>query len=105
MIVDAALAIVRSEGLDALSMRRVATTLDTAAGSLYVYVNGREGLVQTVFDRIIATVDLEKPSATRWRKQLESLLRRVRQALVEHPGIAAVAMIDPPRTPAVLRLL
>jgi AcrR family transcriptional regulator len=104
-IVDAALAILKSEGLDALSMRRVATALDTGAGSLYVYVTGREGLLEAVFDRIVATVELEDPDPSRWRAQLHSLVKRLRDALVTYPGIAAATMVDPPRTEVAMRLL
>src|SRR5580704_7391894 len=60
-IVDAALAILRAEGLEAVSMRRVAAALDTGAGSLYVYVAGRDGLLEAMFDRIVAAVKLETP--------------------------------------------
>jgi AcrR family transcriptional regulator len=104
-IVGAALAILESEGLEAVSMRRVAAALDTGAGSLYVYVAGREGLLEAMFDRIIATIELEGPDPSRWRAQLHSLLERLRDALVAHPGIAAATMIDPPRTEVVLGLL
>jgi len=40
-VVDAALAILESEGLEAVTMRRVAAALDTGAASLYIYVSGR----------------------------------------------------------------
>jgi AcrR family transcriptional regulator len=104
-IVDAALAILRSEGLAALTMRRVAAALDTGAGSLYVYVAGREGLLTAVFDRIIATVELQAPDPSRWRVQLHTLLARIRNTLVSYPGIAAAIMVDPPQTEASLDLL
>jgi AcrR family transcriptional regulator len=104
-IVDAALAILKSQGLEAVSMRRVAAALDTGAGSLYVYVAGREGLLEAMFDRIVATIELETPDPSRWRAQLHSLLTRMRDALVAHPGIAATAMVDPPRTEAALTVL
>ncbi|HEX4017174.1 MAG TPA: TetR/AcrR family transcriptional regulator [Frankiaceae bacterium] len=104
-IVEAALAILESEGLESLSMRRVAAALDTGAGSLYVYVEGREGLLEAVFDRIVATIKLEKPDAKRWRAQIHSLLTRSRDALVAHPGMAAATMVDPPRTEVSLRML
>jgi AcrR family transcriptional regulator len=104
-IVDAALAILKSEGLEALSMRRVAAALDTGAGSLYVYVAGRESLLEALFDRIIVTIELEVPDSSRWRIQLHSLLTRMRDALVSYPGIAAVSMVDPPRTEGAMRLL
>src|SRR4051794_14333618 len=43
-IVAAALDIARTEGVEALSMRRVAQALDTGAASLYVYVADRREL-------------------------------------------------------------
>ncbi len=103
-VVDAALAILKSEGLEAVTMRRVAAALDTGAASLYVYVSGREGLLQAMQDRITAGIELECPDPARWRAQLHSLLDRMHRALAAHPGIAATAMADPPTTEAALRL-
>ena len=103
-VVDAALAILKSEGLDAVTMRRVAAALDTGAASLYVYVSGREGLLQAMLDRVTATIELEPPDPARWRAQLHSLLQRIREALVAHPGMAALTLADPPTTEAVLLL-
>lgn len=104
-VVDAALTILKSEGLEAVTMRRVAAALDTGAASLYVYVSGREGLLQAMQDRVIATIELEAPDPSRWRAQLHSLLVRMQRALVAHPGIAATAMAEPPTTEATLHLL
>jgi AcrR family transcriptional regulator len=104
-IIDAALAILTAEGLEAVSMRRVAAALDTGAGSLYVYVHGRNGLLAAMFDRIVAAVQLEAPDPSRWRAQLHSLLERLRAELVAHPGMAAATMVDPPRTDVAMRLL
>ena len=85
-------------------MRRVAAALDTGAASLYVYVSGREGLLQAMLDRVTATVELEPPDPARWRAQLHSLLRRLHQALVAHPGMAALTLADPPTSETVLLL-
>jgi AcrR family transcriptional regulator len=103
-IVYAALGILQSNGLEAVTMRRVAAALDTGAASLYVYVSGREGLLQAMLDRVTATIELEAPDSSRWRAQLHALLSRMRQALVEHPGIAAMTLAEPPTTESVLRL-
>jgi AcrR family transcriptional regulator len=103
-VVDAALAILQSDGLEAVTMRRVASALDTGAASLYVYVSGREGLLQAMLDRVTATIELEVPDPSRWRAQLHSLLRRIHQALVTHPGMATLTLEDPPTTDVVLRL-
>jgi AcrR family transcriptional regulator len=104
-VVDAALAILQSEGLAAVTMRRVAATLDTGAASLYVYVAGREGLLRAMQDRVFAAVELDAPDPARWRAQLHALLTRMRQALIAHPGIAATAMAEPPATEATLLVL
>jgi AcrR family transcriptional regulator len=103
-VVDAGLAILKADGLPAVTMRRVAAALDTGAASLYVYVSGREGLMQAMLDRVTATIELEAPDPSRWRAQLHSLLQRMHQALVAHPGIAAMTLEDPPTTEVVLRL-
>jgi AcrR family transcriptional regulator len=104
-VVDAALAILKSEGLEAVTMRRVGAALDTGAASLYVYVAGREGLLLAMQDRVFATVELEAPDPARWRTQLHVLLARMHRALVTHPGIAATAMAEPPKTEAALLLV
>jgi AcrR family transcriptional regulator len=103
-VVDAALAILQSDGLEAVTMRRVAAALDTGAASLYVYVSGRDGLLQAMLDRVTAAIELETPDPSRWRAQVHSLLQRMHQALVAHPGMAALTLEDPPTTEVVLRL-
>ena len=103
-IVDAALAVLKSEGLAAVTMRRVGTALDTGAASLYVYVSGREGLLQAMLDRVLSGVRLQTPDPSRWREQLHALLLRMHQALIDHPGIAATTLADPPPTQVLLRL-
>jgi AcrR family transcriptional regulator len=103
-VVDAALAILKADGLEAVTMRRVAAALDTGAASLYVYVPGREGLLQAMLDRVIATIPLEAPDPARWRVQLHDVLLRMRGALVAHPGIAAATLADPLPTEALLLL-
>ncbi len=98
------MAILQSDGLEAVTMRGVAAALDTAAASLYVYVSGRQGLLLAMLDRVIATIELEEPDPSRWRAQLHALLGRMHQVLVTHPGIAAMTLVDPPTTEAVLLL-
>jgi AcrR family transcriptional regulator len=104
-IVDAALAILQSEGLDAVSMRRVAAALDTGAASLYVYVDGRDGLLHAMEERINATIAIEPPDPAHWREQLHALLARMYQTLAAHPGFASLSMADPFPTGTALRLL
>ena len=101
-IVDAALAILKSEGLPAVTMRHVAAALDTGAASLYVYVANREDLRAQMLDRVTAIVELEPPDSARWREQMHTLLGRMRASFLAYPGTAALALADPPVTGAVL---
>jgi AcrR family transcriptional regulator len=101
-VVDAALTILQAEGVEAVTMRRVARALDTGAASLYVYVPNREGLLVAMLDRVTGSIELEEPDPSCWRAQLHSLLLRLYQALTAHPGIAALTVGDPPTTETVL---
>ncbi len=99
-VVDAALEVCRAEGLDAVTMRRVAAELDTGAASLYVYVRNREELVGAMGDRVAASIELESPDPARWREQLHRLLGRMLDSLQAHPGLAASTLADMPSTDA-----
>ena len=100
-IVDAALAITQAEGLDAVTMRRIASELDTGAASLYVYVANRSELLQAMIDRVMGTVPLFTPDPSRWREQVYQMMRAVRDALESHPGLSA-ALHEPQATDNVL---
>lgn len=68
-VVAAAVALADEGGLDALSMRRVASALNVGAMSLYTYVPGRTELIDLMIDRVYAEMDL--PGAgTQWRPAL-----------------------------------
>jgi AcrR family transcriptional regulator len=96
-IVDAGLAIVRDQGIDALTMRRLAQALDTGPASLYVYVANRDELWELLFDAAIAAVETEPTDPARWREQLHALAARaVRVMALEYPGIARLAMTHIP---------
>ena len=92
-IVAAALDIARTEGVEALSMRRVAQALDTGPASLYVYVADRGELHELLFDAAIGTIEIEPVDPARWREQLKELARRMVKMMAEDfPGIAILAM-------------
>ncbi|MGZ6674498.1 MAG: TetR/AcrR family transcriptional regulator [Solirubrobacteraceae bacterium] len=92
-IVDAALAIVAEEGIDALTMRRLAQALDTGPASLYVYVANRDELWDLVFDAAVGSIETEPTDPARWREQLHALAgRMVHMMVIEYPGMARLAM-------------
>ncbi|MES1193768.1 MAG: TetR/AcrR family transcriptional regulator [Solirubrobacterales bacterium] len=104
-IIDAGLEILRTEGIDALSMRRVAQALDTGPASLYVYVANREELHALLFDAAIGTITVEETDPERWREQLQDLILRMATMMVEDfPGIAIMGMAAIPTGDNALRV-
>jgi AcrR family transcriptional regulator len=97
-IVEAALALTRSEGLAAVTMRRVAAELDTGAASLYVYVRNRDELLIAMLDRATSTIALVEPDPEHWRAQIQNLLGNSLEALASYPGLAGALPIEPPTT-------
>jgi AcrR family transcriptional regulator len=103
-ILDVAMRILRAEGLDAVTMRRLASELDTGAASLYVYISGRDELRSAMLDRLAGEIELERPDPAHWRQQVHRLLLRMLESMHVHPGIAMVAVGDPPTTERVMLL-
>ncbi len=97
-IIDAALAILDDEGLGKVTMRRIATALDTGAASLYVYVRNTEDLHAQLLDALVGRI---KPSARTgtWRERLHGLLVSYVEVLFAHPEIAQMAMTTHPSGP------
>lgn len=95
-IVDAALAITKAEGFEAVTMRRVAAELDTGAASLYVYVRNRDELLQAMFDRAFDPMALVEPDPKRWREQVHHLLGTFLKTLGDYPGLAGSLPVGPP---------
>jgi AcrR family transcriptional regulator len=95
-ILDTALRILRNEGLDAVTMRRLASELDTGPASLYVYIRNRDDLLNALFDRVGGMVQVEEPDPERWREQLHRLVDNLLKVLEEHRGIARMAVANVP---------
>lgn len=87
-VVTAALQVIDTEGVEALSMRRVAQELGTGAASLYAHVSGREELIGLVLDRVLAEVTCPEPDPERWQEQIKDVLRHTRRVLVAHNDLA-----------------
>jgi AcrR family transcriptional regulator len=98
-IVEAGLAVADRQGLDAVSMRRVAEELDTGASALYVYVRNRDDLLEAMFDQAMAGVAGAEPPAGDWRARLTWLLLASIAAAGGHGGLARVALTTVPAGP------
>ncbi|MEU9116979.1 TetR/AcrR family transcriptional regulator C-terminal domain-containing protein [Streptomyces sp. NPDC048483] len=87
-IVQAAIVIADSEGLSALSMRRVAADLDSGTASLYRYVDSRDELLDLMIDDIHGEGG-PPPLSGDWRTDLTGVARDVRATLLRHPWLGS----------------
>lgn len=98
-IVDAALEIVDTEGLEALSMRGVAQRLDTGAATLYAHVQNKDELLELVLDRVNGEVRLPPPDPARWHEQLRDSARQIRDIYAAHNDLAKASFGKVPTLP------
>jgi DNA-binding transcriptional regulator YhcF (GntR family) len=96
-IVAAALAIADSEGLAAVSMRRVAHELGVATMSLYRYVPGKDDLVMLIADAAFAEDKLPATPPYGWRARLEVVARLQWKIYHKHPWLAGAMSITRPQ--------
>ena len=82
-----AMRIADADGLDALSMRRLATELDVGTMTLYHYVRTKDELLTLVNDAVMGEVVVPShmPIPKDWRAALTLIATRTRAAFVKHP--------------------
>jgi AcrR family transcriptional regulator len=93
-IVDRAIEIADAEGLEAVSMRRVASDLGVGTMSLYRYIPGKAELLDLMLDRVIETHPQEELPSD-WRAAIEALGRGFWRLYVDHPWLPFVDQTRP----------
>lgn len=96
-IVRAAVAIADTDGLSALSMRRVATELGVATMSLYRYVPGKDELVFFMIDHAIGDEQFPATPPDGWRARLEYSARQLWQLFHRHRWLAPALSVTRPQ--------
>jgi AcrR family transcriptional regulator len=86
-VVAAAVDLADAHGLDAVSMRTVATRLGTGAMSLYSYVPDKEALVAAMVEHVSGEQRLPDAPSGDWRADLSALAREQRALLHRHPWV------------------
>lgn len=105
-IVDTAVGIMRAEGLQRVTMRRLAQELDTGPASLYVYVANTAELHAAILETLLGEVDLcAVGTEGDWQSRLAGLLVSYTEVLFAHPSLAHSALIARPCGPNYLALL
>jgi AcrR family transcriptional regulator len=103
-ITAAAVNIADREGLDAVSMRRVAAALGTGAASLYRYVETRDDLLDLMTDAAAGEYSLPEPSGD-WLADLAAIGEQSRAIMRHHPWLAGLITTRPVIGPNGIALL
>ena len=103
-IVQAGLRIVQADGIDAVSMRRVAAEFDTGPSSLYAHVTNKDELLQLMFDEMCALVPIPSLAPGRWKEQIKELAGATYRAMLEHNDLARAALATIPTGPNAMRM-
>jgi AcrR family transcriptional regulator len=93
-ITAAAVSVADREGLDAVSMRRVAAELGTGAASLYRYVETREELLDLMTDAMGGEYSLPPPSED-WLADLVTIGEQSLAIMRRHPWLVTLAITRP----------
>ncbi|MEU6643723.1 TetR/AcrR family transcriptional regulator C-terminal domain-containing protein [Saccharomonospora sp. NPDC046836] len=95
-VVRAGIAVADAEGLDALSMRRVAAELGAGAMSLYRHVAGKHELVLLMARAVFRELPLPDQSPEGWRARLELVCRIQWELFRRHPWLASLISVTRP---------
>ena len=95
-VLEAAIALARRDGLEALSMRKLADVLGAGAMSLYHYVPNKERLLDEMVDVVFAEIEVP-PAADDWKSAMRTRAISTREVLNRHRW--AVGLMESRRTP------
>jgi len=103
VLVREALALLDSEGLDALTMRNLADRLGVVPNALYRHVKDKDDLLDGVLDEAVASVPLP-PGHLGWDDGLVAMATAIRATMLEHPAITSLVVSRPSLGPASLAI-
>ncbi|MEN3285225.1 MAG: hypothetical protein V7607_6365 [Solirubrobacteraceae bacterium] len=86
-VLAGARAALASDGIEALSMRRLAQRLGVAPNALYSHVAGRNDLIDALLDDTLEKVRAPDPGRGNWRAGIETIMRRTYAVLLAHPDL------------------
>jgi AcrR family transcriptional regulator len=96
-IAEAALDLVDADGVDGLTMRKLAQRLGVSAMALYTYFPDREAVLEAVTQLVLTEVEIPAEDLD-WRETIRHLMRSIRRVGLRHPNAAPLINRFPPRT-------
>lgn len=86
-VLEAARALLAEEGLEALTMRRLAQRLDVRPNALYSHVATKADLVEALLDGVLAQVHAPAPDTPDWQAGLHELMASTHEVLLANPDL------------------
>ena len=102
-VIDGALELVDGEGLEALTMPRLARHLGTGVMTLYGHVANKADLVDALAERVLSELEVVDGQRPDWDGALASHMRCLRRVILRHPALGAVLATRRVATPSVFR--
>jgi len=91
-LVASAIAIADAEGLDAVTIRRLAADHGVTPMALYWHVKDKDELLDAIAEHLFATMVLPEPSSRPWTDQLREIFAAFLVSVRPHPEVAGLAM-------------
>ncbi|ALO07321.1 Transcriptional regulator, TetR family [Streptomyces venezuelae] len=104
-VVDAAVRIADADGIDGVSMRRVAAELGCGTMSLYNYVPRKEDLYELMVDAVSGEYELPEEPSGDWRADMTAIAHQSRAIMYRHPWLPRVMTTAYGFSPNALRFL
>jgi AcrR family transcriptional regulator len=101
-IVAAATSLADAEGLDAVTMRRLAGELGVVPMTLYTYVPGKAELLDLLLDAAYQRMVRTDTSGQPWRRRVAEVAAENRALFEAHPWAAVVTAARPPLGPGLM---
>jgi len=94
-VVDAAIEILDREGVDAVTIRRVAEACGLSPMGVYRHVRDKDDLLDRAVDAVVGPGLADLHASGSWDQQVADLFRHLRRLLLEHPGVAVLCVLRP----------
>jgi AcrR family transcriptional regulator len=101
-IVASATALADADGLDAVTMRRLAADLGVVPMTLYTYVPGKAELLDLMLDAAYQRMPRTDTSGQPWRQRVTAIAAENRALFEAHPWAAVIAIGRPPLGPGLM---
>lgn len=96
-VLEDARALVEQDGIEALTMRRLADRLGVAPNTIYSHFADKSAIVDAVLDELVGDVPVPEIQSGDWRDRVVELMEASRSMLLRHPMLVPHLLSRPMR--------